>query len=289
MKKEMEGGGGDPLDLMKFGLDRERLQLDRDKFAQGTREGPKFYGNVQWADRTPDDGEDNPVPYQIGSDGQVSWIDLQGANPLPPVKNVNTGTEYVVQGPGGAQVAPPIAIDNAGKATAEVVGKDAGAAKVGLPDFELQVQQATDLIDSITGNTALGNATGVLQSKLPTVSQDTANVEADVEQLKSQIFPMAIKALVGLGAMSNMEGDAMARSIASLDLSRDDKAFKSELDRISGVLKEKLAIARTKAGVAAPAPQGGGDVPAAAAKAGIDAETWQALDEDDREFWRSMK
>lgn len=246
LQREMDSGA-DPLAIARLGLDQQRLQLDRDKFVQGSREGPKFYGNVQWADRTPDDGVDNPEPYQIGSDGQVSWIDLKGAKPLPPVKNVNAGTEYVVQGPGGSQVAEPIAIDNTGKAVAGVKGEAIGQAASSLPDFSLQVGQASDLIDKIIANPALGNAAGVIQSRLPTINQDTANVEADVEQLKSQVFPMAIQALKGLGAMSNMEGEAFAKSVASLDLRRDPQAVIAELNRLKGVLAEKLAIAQRKA------------------------------------------
>lgn len=258
LQREMSTSGADPLDYMKFGLDQQRLQLDRDKFAAGTREGPKYYGNVQWAQRpNPETGEMETVPYQIGTDGTVNYLDLGGAQPLQPTRNVDLGTQQAQVGQAGGQVVNSLDKDIRGTQAATIAGEAQGQAAAGLPDFQLQVREASDLIDRIVKNPALDNAFGVINSRLPTVRQDTANVEADVEQLKSQVFPMAIQALKGLGAMSNMEGDAFAKSVASLDFRRDPKAAIAELNRLRGVLAEKMQIAEAKAKGEAPAADGG--------------------------------
>jgi hypothetical protein len=253
IKREMDAGGGGmtPYQAAQLGMDSQRLQLDRDKFAAGTREGVQSFGAINYAQRDdPNTPEVDPKmsPYVTDKAGQVKWLDLGGAEARPPVQWQDTGTEKVpVYSAGGGAAGEPLAVDVAGKAAQGVTGEVTGQAKAGLPDFTLQVGQASALIDKIVADPALGNAAGVINSKLPTIHQDTANVEADVEQLKSEVFPMAIQALKGLGAMSNMEGDAFAKSVASLDLRRDPQAVIAELNRLKGVLASKLAIAQQKA------------------------------------------
>jgi hypothetical protein len=278
LEREMgKGSGGDPLGWA-------RLALDREKFASGTREGPKFYGNVQWADRTPDDGVDNPEPYQIGSDGQVSWVNLEGAKPLPPVKNVNAGQEFIVQGPGGSQVAAPIAIDNAGRAAATKVGEAAGAAQAGLPDYQLSIQNATSLIDSIESSRDLEAVTGMLQGRAPGLYQGATDTIANIDELVNKTFPLAIEALRGLGAMSEMEGQAAMRSLANLDRKKGTPAFREELKQLKQLLADKLEVARQKAGMA-----GGAQAPAAVSvddvPEGIDPEDWKYMPEELKKQW----
>jgi hypothetical protein len=275
IEQEMgKGNGGDALGWA-------RLALDREKFASGTREGPKFYGNVQWADRTPDDGVDNPEPYQIGSDGQVSWVELEGAKPLPPVKNVNTGTDYVVQGPGGSQVAPPIAIDNAGKAAETKVGEAAGSAQAGLNDFTLSVQNATGLIDSIENSPDIKAVTGMLQGRVGGLYQGATDTIANIDELVNKTFPLAIEALRGLGAMSEMEGQAAMRSLANLDRKKGTPAFRRELKELRKLLADKLEVAQQKAAMAGGAAQPGStDVPD-----GIDPEDWKYMPEELKGMW----
>jgi hypothetical protein len=247
-----KGEGGDALGWA-------RLALDKEKFASGTREGPKFYGNIQYADRTPDDGVDNPEPYQIGSDGQISWIGDQnawgGAKSLPPVKNVNTGTEFIVQGPGGSQAAPPITIDNAGKAAGTEFGQASGKAAASLGDKGVMVDAAIDQIDRIISDPVLPEVLGNIQGRMAPRTQAQANAQAQIDGLGGKVFANAISALVGLGAMSNMEGQAASQSLANLAQIQDETQFAAELNRLKTLLTDKLEAAKRLAG------QGGGVQP----------------------------
>lgn len=240
IERELGKGDGDALGWA-------RLALDREKFAQGTREGPKFYGNVQWADRTPDDGIDNPVPYQIGSDGQVSWIDLQGATPLPPVKNVNAGTEFVVQGPGGTQVAPPIAIDNQGKATQTKVGETVATAAAGLPVKAEAFQRIDAAGRDLINDKALPSVLGNVQGRFPTFTQAQANVQAKIDTFVNQTFPMAMESLRGLGPASEMEGMAAQRAIANLDQKQDPEQFIAVIEEAIAHIRKGFEIAEQQA------------------------------------------
>jgi polyhydroxyalkanoate synthesis regulator phasin len=271
-----KGKGGDELGWAT-------LAQRQAEFAQGSRAAPKYYGNVYYADRTPDDGVDNPEPYQMGTDGQISWIGDQpgwnGAKSLPPVKNVNTGTEFIVQGPGGTQIAPAIAIDNAGKAAETAVGEGAGKAAIGLPDFELSAQNATDLIDSISASPDLEGVTGMVQGRMAGMTQGGTDTIANVDELVNKVFPMAIQALVGLGAMSNMEGQAMSQSLANLDRKKGTPAFQQELQQLKALLQDKLVVARKKAAMA------GGAAPIGDAPEGIDPEDWKYMPEELKAQW----
>jgi hypothetical protein len=243
------GGGIDPYQAARLGLDAQRLQLDRDKFAQGTREGPKFYGSVQWADRTPEDGVDNPVPYQIGSDGQISWIgdQLGGATPLPPTRSADIGTSIVPIGPGGRPVGETLQKDVAGAAAQGELGKSAGMAAAGLGDREVAVQSAIDLIDKIGADENLPGITGMLQGRIPPMSQAGENLNQDIVGLTSKVFSAAIDSLRGLGAMTEREGAAATQALANLSRTRDEAAFKAELQNLKALLLDKLEVARQKA------------------------------------------
>jgi hypothetical protein len=262
-----KGDGGDALGWAA-------LAQRKAEFAQGSRAAPKYYGNVQWADRTPDDGVDNPVPYQIGSDGRISWVDEQlgGAKPLPPVTWQDTGTARVPTGPGAARVGDPLAIDNAGKAAATEVGKSSGLAAANLGNQELNVNAAIDHINRIVGNDQLPTVTGSILGRLPAnpLNQKATNLVEDIKGLNGKVFVNAIDALKGLGAMTELEGTAAKDALANITRIRDDGEFKLELERFAKMLQDKLEVARQKAGMAA---------------SGTPSAEWPAWMNDDPSTW----
>jgi hypothetical protein len=283
IERELAAGGGiDPYQAARLGLDAQRLQLDRDKFAQGTREGPKFYGNVQWADRTPADGVDNPEPYQIGSDGQVSWVDLAGARPLPPVKNVNAGTEYIVQGPGGSQPAAPIAIDNAGKAAQTGAGETQATAAAGLPAQGEALARITAAGQEILSDPVLPEVLGNWQGRLPPRTQAQADTQAKIDRFLGQTFPMAMQSLRGLGPASEREGVAAQAAIANLDQKQSPEAFAAAINEAIGHIQRGFEIAEQQAQGNVLPPASGGTKPAGFP---LSQETWDLLPPEDQKVW----
>lgn len=252
LEREMEAGGGvDPLSIARLGLEQQRLQLDRDKFVQGSREGPKFYGNVQWAQReNPETGELEMVPYQIGTDGSVNYPDLGGAEPLPPTRNVDLGTTQAQVAQAGGNVVNALDKDVAGAAAQGELGQAAGKAAATLGDRGVMVQAAIDQIDRIVADPALPEVLGNIQGRLPPRTQEQANAQAQIDGLQGKVFANAISALVGLGAMSNMEGQTVAQSLAALSQVQDEKAYAAELGRLKALLMDKLAAAQQLAGQA---------------------------------------
>lgn len=268
IEQQMGGGGMTEYQRAQLDMDRQRLALDRDKFASGTREGPKFYGNVQWAERpNPQTGEMEMVPYQIGSDGSVSYPDLgDGARPLPQTRSADLGTSIVAVGPGGTPVGNPLQKDVSGAAAQTEIGKSAGAAAAGLGERELNVQATIDQMNRIANDPALPSVLGNIQGRLPAMSQAGANLITQIDGLTSKAFANAIETLRGLGAMTDREGQAATQALANLSRIQDEEAFIAEMNRLSQMLSGKLEAARQKAAGAggaplpaepAPAPAGG--------------------------------
>ncbi len=77
----------------------------------------------------------------------------------------------------------------------------------------------------LASDNVIGDATGTIDSRIPTLDQDTADFEQLVETLKSQAFLAQIPNLKGLGQLSNAEGDKIQSSLQNLSLKQGDKQF----------------------------------------------------------------
>jgi GH24 family phage-related lysozyme (muramidase) len=188
---------------------------------------------------------------------------------LPPVKPIDTGLGTSFAGPGGTQVGAPIPKDVAGREKAEGLGKAdaekiAGrtAAETSLTASTSGLRRLAEEASALKGEPGLANATGVLDSRLLTVRQSTANAEARLGTLKSQIAFSVLQAMRdasktggALGAVSEKELALLENNLASLDPKQGDQAFKDSLDRIIAYTQAaeqrlKDAYAATYSGVA---------------------------------------
>lgn len=64
----------------------------------------------------------------------------------------------------------------------------------------------------------IGSAAGPVSSRMPTLSQDTADFEALVETLGSQSFLAQIPNIKGMGALSNAEGEKLQAALQNFSL-----------------------------------------------------------------------
>ena len=120
------------------------------------------------------------------------------------------------------------------------------------------------LTREMIGSSGLNQASGVIQSRLPTVFQSTANFEAALDNLKNRVAIEAMQALkaasatgaTGFGALSEKELAALQNSIASLDLRQDPKTLKRRLEEIDAqISRMSINIARGYSGAyGQPAP-----------------------------------
>lgn len=69
-----------------------------------------------------------------------------------------------------------------------------------------------------TPMSVIGSAAGPVSSRIPTVSQNTADLEALVETLGAQSFLAQIPSIKGMGALSNAEGEKLQAALQNLSL-----------------------------------------------------------------------
>jgi hypothetical protein len=120
-----------------------------------------------------------------------------------------------------------------------------------------------------------------LQGRVGGLYQGATDTIANIDELVNKTFPLAIEALRGLGAMSEMEGQAAMRSLANLDRKKGTPAFRQELKELRKLLADKLEVAQQKAGMAGGSAQPGStDVPD-----GIDPEDWKYMPEELKGMW----
>lgn len=167
---------------------------------------------------------------------------------LPPVKPVDTGTGTTFVGPGAAPVGAPIPKDVAGKERQEAVGKGEGERQLAQPATQASVRNSLSGLDRLVqearelrGMPGVAAMTGSIQGSgwVPTIRQDTANAEAKLETLKSQIAFNVLQAMRdasktggALGSIAVEELRMLQNNLASLDTRQGEQAFKDSLDRI---------------------------------------------------------
>lgn len=96
-----------------------------------------------------------------------------------------------------------------------------------------------DLIDELLSKNNAGDfnrTVGPVASRLPTVSQGAADIEAKLETLKSKLFLESISAMKGLGALSDKEGAKLQASIANLSTSQSPESLRKNLQFVRNTL-----------------------------------------------------
>jgi hypothetical protein len=89
------------------------------------------------------------------------------------------------------------------------------------------------------------SATGPISTRLPTLSQDTADFEEIIEVLKGQAFLAQVEKMKGLGALSDKEGDALRASLTNLSLRQSPEQLgRNLLEAQRLILKARNEVAR---------------------------------------------
>ena len=98
-------------------------------------------------------------------------------------------------------------------------------AQVNYPKIEQQAEETLNLVDRLINNPSLYDASGIIQSQIPTIFQDTKDFQLLNEQLTNQTFLQAFQQLRGGGQITDIEG--LKASLAKLQnsLSGSPKLF----------------------------------------------------------------
>lgn len=119
-----------------------------------------------------------------------------------------------------------------------------------------------------TPMSVVGSAAGPISSRMPTLSQETADFEALVETLGSQAFMAQIPKMKGTGALSEAEGSKLQASLQNLSLKQSPERLMENVKEAQRLILKARSTLAKKAGLPETTP----DTPAVqTAPADIDA------------------
>jgi hypothetical protein len=97
-------------------------------------------------------------------------------------------------------------------------------------------------------------AAGPVDSRLPTMQSDVADLEALAEMLGSQSFLAQLPAMKGLGALSDKEGDKLQSSLTNLSLKQSPEQFVANVKEAQRLMLKARQTIQTRYGVKAGPP-----------------------------------
>ena len=127
--------------------------------------------------------------------------------------------------------------------------KAAPQAKSALQQTAQEAARQIDLVDRIIKQTRNGNsATGVIDARMPTFWQSTADLEANIDKLDANTFLTGLAMLkattpagtTGLGQITETEGEKIQKGGFNFDKLQGDKQFNAELGRYKTAVTQSL-------------------------------------------------
>lgn len=190
------------------------------------------------------DGQGNKRLIQVNNMGGMKELALpEGFKVSPKVDKVDLGTAWMLMDKSGNPIGT-VQKDLAGMARAGVTGKAEGENIVAAPSVISGYQRQINLIDKFMKMPGFDDAFGLYASKVPTLRQDTANVEEMLGQIKGGAFLTAIDALRGMGSLSNAEGDAARQAITSISLRQDPAMARAVLSDLREIMRQGIERAK---------------------------------------------
>lgn len=96
------------------------------------------------------------------------------------------------------------------------------------------------LIDAVLNDPNLGAVTGMVQGRLPPLTQAGTDLVTRIEQLQGQAFLQAFESLKGGGAITEREGLAAQNAIARLNRAQSKEAFQEALRELRAIMQRGL-------------------------------------------------
>lgn len=199
--------------------------------------------------------------YATNADGDLTMIQLSKDGTakevtLPDGLALQRGLEKVDLGTGyqwfntltGEPVGNPIQKDNRGAAretaAGSVEGRTQAEAVSGAPAAAAQAQNGIELIDSIINDPALPSITGMVQGRLPPMTQAGTDLNIRIEQLQGKAFLEAFESLKGGGTITEREGLAAQNAMARLQRAQSEDEYRRALGELRQIMLSGLTRAQ---------------------------------------------
>jgi hypothetical protein len=92
-------------------------------------------------------------------------------------------------------------------------------------------------LDEIYKDPSLPSVTGMIQGRLPALSQDGTDLVVKIDQLKGKAFLQAFETLKGGGQITEREGLAATKAIARLERQQGPEAYREYLKALRSVVE----------------------------------------------------
>ena len=93
------------------------------------------------------------------------------------------------------------------------------------------------LIDNVLNDPNLGAVTGMIQGRLPPVTQGGTDLVSKIDQMQGQAFLQAFQSLKGGGAITEREGQAALNAVARLQRTQSQEAFQASLQELRTIIE----------------------------------------------------
>lgn len=169
----------------------------------------------------------------------------------PGVMQTDRGTSVELRDNRTGRVIDTAAKDNYGQASQSAAGRVAGetqaTAAAGLGQVIENANLTLGAIKDIMTNPAFNDRVG-MKAVLPAIP-GTAGVgfDAQVDQLKGQVFLRAFESLRGAGAITEQEGQAATKAMSRLDRRQSPEDFRAALGELQGIISRGVQRAQAKA------------------------------------------
>ena len=170
--------------------------------------------------------------YSIKPDGTISKVGGGGTNINMP------GTPAIGTIPPGYEVIK----DASGNNVLRLIPGGPAATEAGLvanqnASLAAAAGDSLSLIDSVLGDPNLGAVTGMIQGRMPPVTQGGTDLVTKIDQMQGQAFLQAFQSLKGGGAITEREGQAALNAVARLQRVQSEEAFKASLQELRTIIE----------------------------------------------------
>lgn len=141
------------------------------------------------------------------------------------------------------------------RAEATETGKARGQAATGLSGITSKAERAIENLQAIRNDPALPGITGMVQGRMPPMTQAGTDLNTRIQQAQGQAFLEAFDSLKGGGAITEIEGLKAEQAMARLNRAQSTEAYQSALDELTSILDAGVSRAYDRAGQVRPTAQ----------------------------------
>lgn len=207
----------------------QRAYEEKKAAAATTEDWAKLDANTLYNKRT---GETKPLNGALTSDEDTANMSIADRNNYIITKGIDPITKQPVK---STQLKQAQDWDKGNSAYANT--------KAGTEEALTNISYILDPSHESDFNSAFGG----IDSRLPTTRAGTAKMEGALETLKSQSFLDSIKAMRGMGSLSDAEGQKLVSAIGVLKPDMPQKALRAQVEQIREHLKTLQKVSEQEA------------------------------------------